>query len=189
MINPLPDYIEEEDSILYEVDIPDEDIEGKELFFRKLRYRIGSIVILANALERVVEDCLLEMMNERAEDSRVWILIQDFNLDKKINRLKSIYVEIIRIVYDKNNTLLKNVEDVFSKLEDVRKKRNIYIHSNWLNNLNLKYFETKVREIKTKEGYFRVRKKFTLEDLDSFIEEIESVMRDLENLHETILSY
>jgi hypothetical protein len=189
MINPLPDYIEDEDSVLYEIDIPDENFQGQGLFFRKLRYRIGSIVILTNALERVVEDCLLEMMNERAEDPRVWILIQDFNLDKKINRLKSIYVETIRIAHDKNSALLSNVQAVFSKLDETRRKRNIYVHSNWLNNYNLKYFETKVKEIKRKEGFFRVRKTFALEDLDSFIQEIELVTNDLEELHETIFSF
>ena len=189
MINPLPDYIEDEDSVLYEIDIPAEEIEGQGLFFRKLRYRIGSIVILVNALERVVEECLLEMMNERAEDSRVWILIQDFNLDKKIGRLKSIYIETIRITRDKNKKLLKNVDSVFSKLDKVRKKRNIYIHSNWLNNYNLKYFETKVKEIKSKEGYFRVRKKFSLEDLDSFIQKIESITNELEELHQTVFGF
>lgn len=189
MINPLPDYIEDEDAVLYDVDIPDEGSEGQAQFFRKLRYRIGSIVILANSLERIIENCLLEMMNERAEDPRVWILIQDFNLDKKISRLRSIYVETIRIAHDKNKQLLNSVETVFSRLEEIRKKRNIYIHSNWLNNLNLKHFETKVKEIKSKEGYFRVRKKFTLDDLDTLIEEIEAVTNDLEELHDNVFSY
>ena len=50
------------------------------------------------------------------------------------------------------------------------------------------YFETKVKEIKSKEGYFRVRKKFTLADLDSFVEEIELVTNDLEELHDNIFS-
>ena len=129
------------------------------------------------------------MMNERAEDPRVWILIQDFMLDKKITRLKSIYVETIRMVHNKDSALLKNVDAVFSRLEEARKKRNIYIHSNWLNNLNLKYFETKVKEIKSKEGYFRVRKSITLEHLDSFIEEVETVTNDLGELHDAIFSY
>ena len=187
MFNPLPDYIEDEDTVLYEIDMPDEGVEGQAQFFRKLRYRIGSIVILTNALERVVEECLLEMMNERAEDSRIWILIQDFTLDKKISRLKSIYVETVRLA-QKDRTLIEKIDRLFSRLEDIRKKRNIYIHSNWLNSLNLKYFETRVKEIKKKEGYFRVRKKIELSDLESFISQIEVATNDLEELHDKIFS-
>jgi hypothetical protein len=182
MINPLPSYIEDEDIILYEIDIPEKDNEGQSRFFRKLRYRIGSIVILTNAFERIVEDCLLEMMNERAEDPRIWILIQDFTLEKKINRLKSIYIETVRLL-QKDRTLLEKINILFSKLEEIRRKRNIFIHSNWLNSLNLNYFESRVREIKKKDGYFRVRKKIELTDLESFITEIEDATNDLEDLH------
>jgi len=82
--------------------------------------------------------------------------------------------------------LLQSVEEVFSQLSETRKRRNLYIHSNWLNNFNLKYFETKVKKIQRKEGCFRVRKKFTLDDLDVLIAEIEAVTNDLEELHEII---
>lgn len=126
---------------------------------------------MANALERVVEDCLLEMMNERAEDSRICILFQDFNLDKRT--IEHSIAAICRGSF-------------LSTKRKTRKRRNLYIHSNWLNNFNLKYFETKVKKIQRKEGYFRVRKKFTLDDLDVLIAEIEAVTNDLEELHEII---
>jgi len=83
------------------------------------------------AFDALVRDIIkvASIYGDTRKDNDQW----DFMLDKKITRLKSIYVETIRMVHNKDSALLKNVDAVFSRLEEARKKRNIYIHSNWLN--------------------------------------------------------
>jgi hypothetical protein len=189
IINRLHEYIEDDGTILYEVDSSNLRCREAYLFFRKLRTRLGNIIILFNSLERLIEECILEMMNDRAEDSTVWILMLDLNIDKKIQKLYAIYIERIRLFHKNNDALLKKVKSYFDDLNAIRIKRNIYIHSNYLNSLDYKYFENKVKEVKHLHGYFRIRKKITIDDLDLLIRQIKKISYRLEILHDKINTY
>jgi hypothetical protein len=184
-LNPLPDYIEDEKLVLYELDFESERTHTIS-HFRKIKFRIGTIVILFNALEKLIESCIMEIMNGRGEDARVWILIKDFTFFKKEESLNDLYCENIRALKENDAVLLEKVKLLFTDIKKVRGERNIYVHCNWINSHNLEHFETKVKTIKEESGYFRVRKRITIKNLDDCIKDIENVMIKLEVVHEEV---
>jgi len=130
MINPLREYLDDTDEIVYDIDFTDDLSEkDEETFFNELSQNIGLIVIYFNTLENEVSDCLLESMNQRGEDSRVWILIKDFSFDKKMNCLKEIYLQFLN--YDENDVCQKmtnKIESLFNKINEVKIFRNLIVH-------------------------------------------------------------
>lgn len=185
--NPLLDYIEDEKIVPYELDFESERTHTIS-HYRKIKFRIGTIVILINALEKLIESCIMDMMNDRCEDARVWILIKDFNFYKKITSLNDLYCEDIRMLKENNAELQEKVKLIIKQINEVREERNIYIHCNWVNSHNFEYFETKVKNIKEEKGYFRIRKKITVKNLDDCIKKIENIIMALEEVHDEIFS-
>jgi hypothetical protein len=188
MWNPIPDYLQDEDKVIYDIDLEYENVKNEGIFFRKLRYRLGDIVIFFNELERTVDECILEMMNDRGEDTRIWVLIKDFSFDKKISSLELIYYEKLKL-YDRSGADLKpKVEEIVKEIIKIKNTRNMYIHANWLNHSNLEYFESKVKHIKNKNSVLRVRKKITIENIEEDISQIQLINERLIELHEAIFS-
>jgi hypothetical protein len=183
IINHLTEYIEDTKEEIEYFDFEYDDIPEKErsLFFRKLQYRLGVLIVVFNYLERLIEECILDFVNSRGEDTRIWILIKDFNLDKKIKALKELYLEGIRITGKKENK--DKVNELFNEIDSIRIKRNTFIHSNWLNTINLKYFEVKIKKVDEIKGYMRTRKHLKIEDIESLISNIEGVIDKLEQMN------
>lgn len=193
IINPLPDYLIDEDKILYDY-IDDDDIDEKEksIFFKKLKYRIGNITILFNSLEREIEEYILDTLNERGEDSRIWIILQDLSSYKKIIWLKKIFLDMAKHLDKETDKIVAEINNLFTQIDDCRVKRNSYIHTNYLNNMNLKYFETKVKHIKKQNQYLRIKKHIKLTDIETLANNIEKCSNDLyefsERFNELFLS-
>ena len=161
MINPLREYLDDTDEIVYDVDFTDDLSERDEgTFFNELSHNIGLTVIYFNTLENEVSDCLLESMNQRGEDSRVWVLIKEFSFDKKMNCLKEIYLQFLN--YNENDVRQKmtnKIESLFNKINEVKFFRNLIVHCNWSNHVNLENFEIKVKYVKKYNDMLRIRKK------------------------------
>lgn len=187
ILNPLREYDEDsKEELKYDIEINEVSEKERSLFYRKLQYRLGEIVVLFNYFERIIDECIINVMNERAEDERIWILIKDNNVDKKIKTLSELYISRMRIT--NNYTLLEKHKLLFNRIEEIRIKRNIFIHSNWLNDNNLEYFEVKVKKINEKMGYMRVNKKIEIKDLEIYIENLDLLISDLEKYDENISS-
>ncbi len=188
MWNPIPDYLQDEDKVIYDIDLEYNNVKDESIFFRKLRYRLGDIVIFFNEFERTFDECILEMMNDRGEDTRIWVLIKDFSFDKKISSLELIYYEKLKF-YDRSETDLKpKVDEIVKDIIKIKNTRNMYVHANWLNHSNLEYFESKVKHVKHKNSVLRVRKKITIENIEEDIYQIQLINERLNELHEEIFS-
>lgn len=186
MWNPIPDYLQDEDKIVYDIDLEYENVKDESIFFRKLRYRLGDVVIFFNELERTIDECIIEMMNDRGEDPRIWILIKDFSFEKKANSLELIYSEILKYNKSTGVELQSKVKNIMKEINEIKTQRNIYIHANWLNHSNLEYFESKVKHIKNQNSLLRVRKKITIQNIEEDIYKIQFVNDQLIELHEEI---
>lgn len=187
MINPLPEYYEDTDKIVYDVDIIDYIPKGQAKFFKQLKEKIGMLVISFNTLESEIEDRLLESLNERAEDPRMWLLIRDFTFDKKVSSLKEIYIQIFQPENEKSaKNVIAKIDAVFKKIYDVKNFRNLISHCNWGNHTDLKYFVTGVKLVKKHNSILRIRKEIKLADFDTTIDTIIGLMAELEDLHSDI---
>lgn len=185
ILNPLHEYCEDsKEETKYDIELEDISEKARSLFYRKLHYRLGEIVVLFNYFERLIDECIINTMNERSEDERVWILIRDYNIDKKIKTLSELYINVMRT--NNNYSLLEEHKLLFKRIENIRIQRNTFIHSNWLNDNNLEYFELKVKKINELKGYMRVNKKIQLKDLEVYIETLVLLFSDLEKYDETI---
>ena len=188
MINPLPEYCEEIENIediIYDVDLIDVS-EKEEVFFKELAEKIGTIIICFNALERDIDECLLELMNDRCEDPKIWILIKDFSFDKKTTCLKQIYAEMLNHI-DNTTDLSSKINILFNKITELKVFRNLIAHCNWVNHSNLNYFETKVKFVSSKNKVCRIRKELTLHDLDNSIEKMNTTRDELYELNTEII--
>jgi hypothetical protein len=178
IINHLIEYIEDTKEITsYDFEYDDIPEKERSIFFRKLQYRLGALIVVFNYLERLIEECILDFINNRGEDTRIWILIKDYNLDKKIKVLKELYFEKIRITGKDESK--ENVYKLFNRIETIRISRNIFIHSNWLNDINLKYFEVKVKKVDEKIGYARARRHLRIDEIELLISDVEEVIDEL----------
>ena len=187
MINPLPEYLEDTEKIVYEVDVVDYVPKGQAKFYKQLKEKIGMLVISFNTLVSEIDDYLLESMNERGEDPRIWILIKDFSFEKKVNCLKDIYIQILNPEEkDSNQEILTRINATFLKIHEVKNFRNLIVHCNWSNHMNLKHFVTGVKLVKKEKSILRVRKQIKLEDFDTSIDTIISLMAELSDLHSEI---
>ena len=188
MWNPIPDYLQDEDKVIYDIDLEYENTKDESIFFRKLRYRLGDIIIFFNELERTIDECIIEMMTDRGEDPRIWVLMKDFSFEKKTSSLELIYYEMLKYNKTSGDELRRKVESIIKEINTIRNERNIYIHANWLNHSNLEYFESKVKHIKHKNSMLRIRKRISIENIEEVIYKTQTVNENLLELHDEIFS-
>lgn len=125
-------------------------------------------------------------MNHRGEDSRIWILIQDFSFYKKIESPKAIYLENLRLFNKSDEKINERINTIFKTLDQLRIRRKLYIHSNWINTIYHEYCKSRVKFIKKGNGYFRIKSKISLLDIENDIKRIENISGNLVELHEDI---
>lgn len=179
MSNIIPDYIDDTNEILYDLEVNNEESLDSNIM-KKIKYRLGSLIMNSNYLERVIDSMIIDEFSDDYEDTRIWIAIKDYTFDKKIKYLEAILLEKMRICDKKEN--IEEVKNFFKQLDKIRIERNLYVHANWLNCYNQKYFEIKVKECQSK--VCRLRKKITIEDIDTTISAIEKIINDFEYLQE-----
>ena len=91
MNNPLPEFLEDENGFTPIDLFWEEDVSEDPNWMRKVTYRVGQIVVEFNSLEQEIDSCILDWMNERGEDARIWAFIEQMPVSKKINALFTIY--------------------------------------------------------------------------------------------------
>jgi len=137
-----------------------------------------------NYLEREIDDLILEIMNDRAEDERVWMFMENMSSARKIDILSKLYDNYF--YYSKLGKELKvKKSNLFEKLSKIRINRNVYIHSNWLNDSNGEFVEYKTKRLKSGE-YGRIHKKISINDLDEDLNLIRWLQDELFEFHEEI---
>jgi hypothetical protein len=153
-------------------------------WLKKVRYRIGYIVMEFNYLERQIDEIILGIMNSRAEDERVWIFLESFSADKKIDTLSKLYDNYFtEVKFDEQFKEKKKI--LFQTLNEIRVNRNIYIHANWMNEFNGDLVEWKTKKVKSGE-YGRVHKRISIADLDEDLNRIMNMQVKLYEFHEEI---
>lgn len=184
--NPLQEYLNEDGNlVLIDIDL-DEEIANDPQWLKKIKYRIGSIVIEFNYLERQVDEAILEIMNERAEDERVWVFLEKMTCSSKFEALSKHYDLFLN--YSKPpEDLLSKKKKTFQKMEASRMRRNLYVHANWHNTVKGELVEGKTKRLKS-GSYGRFREKVSVDHIDKDIEDIIELQYDLDELHEEIFS-
>lgn len=182
MFNPLPEFLEDEGQFTY-VDFDlDKEISGDPNWMRKIRHRVGAIAVEFNALEAEIDYSILDWMNIRAEDERLWVFLESMPASKKIRALFEIYArtfhhcEVLQATIDA-------AADLNRRLSDANAKRNFYVHANWHNTIN-ELVEHRTRKIPS-GGYGRVRRKVTIKEIDSDIETFTQLRHELAEFHDT----
>jgi len=180
MPNHIPDFIHDTNEILYDIIVWDEDdIDTNTL--KKIKYRLGTLIMLSNYLERQIDEMIVNEFSDDLEDTRIWLAIKDYTFDKKIKYLESIIIEKVRNIH--RQELIGNVQFFCKKLDNVRIDRNLYIHANWLNTYNKKYVEIKIKDYK--DGVFRQRKEIKISDIDKTISDIEGLIDSFDDFQES----
>lgn len=179
MFNPLQDYIDNEGEYKW-VEFNLDDVSLKDPYWlKKIKYRIGSIVMEFNYLERSIDDYILEIMNDRCEDERVWIFLENLSSANKIDALSKLYDNYFAFAdFNYEEQLKTRKIKLFQSLNEARIKRNIYIHSNWLGEFSGELVEHKTKKLKSGE-YGRIHKRITIADLDNDIKLIISLQGEL----------
>lgn len=138
-----------------------------------------------NYLEREIDEIILEIMNDRAEDERVWIFLESLSIDKKIDALSKIYDTYFAMEKFEERFIDKK-KSLFQRLNEIRINRNIYIHANWLNEYNGDLVEWKTKRLKSGE-YGRVHKKISITDLDEDLMRIKKMQLEINGFHKHIV--
>lgn len=179
MFNPLQDYIDNEGEYKWvEFKLDDESLKDP-YWLKKIKYRIGSIVMQFNYLERSIDDYILEIMNEHYEDEKVWIFLENLSSAKKIETLSKLYDSYFAFadINFEEQLKIRKIK-LFQSLNEARINRNIYIHSNWLNDYNGQFTEYKTKKLKSGE-FGRIHKRITIADLDNDLKLILSLQGEL----------
>lgn len=181
MMNPLREYLDQEGNPV-PIDIePDDDYVNDPQWLKKVKHRVGAIIVEFNYLEREIDELILELMNDRHEDETVWVFLESMTSLKKIDALSRIYdIGFCRSEMPKELI-------VFSELDDTRQRRNLYVHANWHNTISGELVERKTKRMKS-GGYGRFREKISIDDLDTDLRRICKLHDDLFDLHESILA-
>ena len=137
-----------------------------------------------NYLEREIDDLILEIINDHAEDEKVWIFLESFSADRKIDALSKLYDTYFAMAKFPKHFKEKK-RKLFQSLNEVRINRNIYIHANWLNEFNGDLVEWKTKRLKSGE-YGHVHKKISIADLDDDLNRIVNIHEELFEFHEEI---
>lgn len=183
MFNPLPEFVEDEGRFTYvDFDLDDEEVSHDPNWMRKIRYRVGAIAVEFNALEAEIDYSILDWMNVRAEDERLWVFLESMAASKKIHALFEIYARTFHHC-DVAQTTIDAADALKRRLIDANVKRNFYVHANWHNTIN-EHVEHRTRRIPA-GGYGRVRRKVTISEIDNDIEAITALRHELGEFHDT----
>lgn len=185
IINPLPEYLDQEGKpILVDIE-PDEESAADPQWLKKVKHRVGAIIVEYNYLEREIDDGILEIMNERHEDERVWVFLENMSSSRKIDALSRLY-DICSHDSEMPVELQDRKKALFDELDDLRQRRNVYVHANWHNTVSGELVEHRTKRMKSGE-YARFRQKISIHDLDNDLNRICKLQDTLYDLHEEIL--
>ena len=181
--NPLPEFYCDDNGDYISVDFDfdfESELSDDPDWLHKIKHRVGSIVIEFNALEKEIEDQILDIMNERAEDSRIWVFLENMPASRKINSLFQIYDRMFEHC-DVKDATKATAKDLNQRINTLNSKRNLYVHANWLNTVD-ELVEHRTRRLKT-GTYGRIRKKITLAEIDADIMAMEKMRFELSEYH------
>jgi hypothetical protein len=182
MFNTLPEFVEKEGQFTYfDFHLDDEEISGDPNWMRKIRYRVGAVAVEFNALEAEIDYSILDWMNIRAEDDRLWVFLELMAASKKIHSLFEIYARTFHHC-DVAQVTIDAATDLKHRLIGANVKRNFYVHANWHNTIN-EHVEHRTRRIPS--GVCgRVRRKITIAEIDSDIETLTQLRHELAEFHD-----
>ena len=181
MFNRLPQFVEDEGQFTYlDFDLVDEEISADPNWMRKIRYRVGAVAVEFNALEAEIDYSILDWMNVRAEDDRLWVFLESMTASKKIDSLFEIYARTFHHC-DVAQATVDAATNLKRRLNEANVKRNFYVHANWHNTIN-EHVEHRTRRIPT-GGCGRVRRKVTIAEIDNDIETITQLRHELADFH------
>ena len=180
MNNPLPEFLEDENGFTPIDLFWEEDVSEDPNWMQKVTYRVGQIVVELNSLEQKIDSCILDWMNERGEDARIWAFIEQMPVSKKINALFTIYSRTCEWT-DVPKSLVSDARDLKRRITAINVRRNFYVHANWYSTIN-EMVEHKTRQIPN-SVYGRVRRKTNLAEFDRDINEIKKLANELSEFH------
>ncbi len=183
--NPLPEFVDQDGNhVQIDLELEDETSSDPQ-WMKKIKYRIGAIVIEFNYLERIADDLILEIMNDRTEDPMVWVFLERMTTYSKFDALFKLY-DIFSSYVQFSDELLTQKKLIYSELDDIRVKRNLYVHANWYNTIRGDLVENKPKKIKS-GSYGRFRKKISIADIDADIQKAIKVQDNLYDFHEEFI--
>ena len=178
--NPLPEFLHENgDYVSVDLDI-DDDLSSDPKWLQKIKHRVGSIVIEFNALEKEIDEAILDIMNERAEDARIWVFLENMPASRKINSLFQIYDRMFEHCDVPESTKL-NAKSLNQRINELNTKRNLYVHASWLNTIN-EMVEHRTRRLRI-GTYGRIRRKISISEIDADIDAMEKIRHELSEFH------
>ena len=153
-------------------------------WLQKIKHRVGSIVIEFSALEKEIDEQILDIMNERAEDSRIWVFLENMPASRKIHSLFQIYDRMFEHC-DVEESTKTNAKSLNHRISELNTKRNLYVHANWLNTIG-EMVEHRTRRLKI-GPYGRIRQKISISEIDADIDTMTKIRHELSEFHyETI---
>jgi len=178
--NLLPEFLHENGEYT-RVDLDFEgELSSDPDWLSKVKLRVGSVVVEFNALEKDIEDSILDLMNERGEDSRIWVFLENMPASRKIHALFQIYDRIFEHAKVSARTI-GAAKDLKTRILELNSKRNLYVHANWMNTID-EMVEHRTRRLKS-GNYVRVRQRITMSEIDSDINVISNLANEVSEFY------